>query len=667
MLLALAVATAATTDSNPAAGSLAERLTGAAAVLAFTVAGAFVVGRRPRHPVGWLLVGFGLAEGLVQLSLAWSRHAFLEPDGGWPAGEWAGWVYSWAWALPSFLPVFVLLTFPDGLLPGRAWRRVARLGAGALAVLVVGSSLYPTLFEDQDGWPAGVDNPLGLQGATAALDLVTSAALLALAVTAIASLVSIVLRFRRAGDEDRSRLRLALLAGAVVALTAVVPVPPLAFVAALAAFAVVLVVTILRHGLYGVQAVVSRSLVYLALAGLTTAVYLGLVALVGAVAGGSRGGLPVAIAATALAAVAFQPLRSRVERRVRRFVFGARAEPQRLLADAGARLAATVDLDDIPWEVGRLLVDGLGAAAAEVESSSADQAVIAGDRAVTSGTPVAELPVRHAGRPVATIRVWVPADRWGEAERSLAAELAARAGPALANVALAAELRASRRRLVEAQDTERRRIERDLHDGAQQHLAAVAAQLGLARQLVPDDAAIAAALDRSVTLLDHATDSLRSLARGIYPSVLADRGVAAALRADADGAPWPFRVEYATDGGRAESAVEAAVYFACKEALQNVARHADASEVRVTVEADDGDLRFEIADDGRGFPPDRARGQGLTNIADRIGALGGEVRISSTPGAGTVVAGRVPAGRPGTAAPRAPGDGPPVPVPAPVS
>ena len=204
------------------------------------------------------------------------------------------------------------------------------------------------------------------------------------------------------------------------------------------------------------------------------------------------------------------------------------------------------------------------------------------------------------------------------------------------------ELRASRQRLVAAQDQERRRIERNIHDGAQQQLVALAVKLRLADGLVGrDDEKVHVMLADLQAESTAALENLRDLARGIYPPLLADKGLAAALEAQARKSPVPITV--VGDGvGRFPQEVEAAVYFCALEALQNVAKYADAERVTVRLAAPDGSLRFEVKDDGRGFDPSAASGSGLTNMRDRLDALGGTLVVRSEPGTGTTVAGSVP-------------------------
>ncbi len=206
-----------------------------------------------------------------------------------------------------------------------------------------------------------------------------------------------------------------------------------------------------------------------------------------------------------------------------------------------------------------------------------------------------------------------------------------------------AELRASRTRIVEAGLDERRRLERNLHDGAQQRLVSLALSLRLAQERIDQDPAAARALlDEAVGELAEATEELRELARGIHPAVLTDRGLPIALQALATRAPLPVEVDAAACG-RLTPPVESATYFVVAEALTNVARYAQASHARVSVSRENGSVRVEIADDGVGGA-DPAAGSGLRGLADRVAALDGRLLIDSPAGAGTTVIARIPCG-----------------------
>jgi signal transduction histidine kinase len=259
--------------------------------------------------------------------------------------------------------------------------------------------------------------------------------------------------------------------------------------------------------------------------------------------------------------------------------------------------------------------------------------------------------VQHQGELLGALSV---TKRAGEAltpvEENLVAHLAGQAGLVLKNVGLTAdlqarlaELRASRQRLVSAQDEERRRLERNLHDGAQQHLVAIKVKLGLVEMLAARDPEKArATLIQLKGDADEALETLRDLARGIYPPLLADKGLPAALESQARKATVPVTVE--ADGvGRYPQEIEAAVYFCCLEALQNLQKYAGEAHAVVRLHADDGRLRFEVDDDGVGFDvATTKKGSGLTNMVDRLDALGGNVEVISSPGRGTTLRGWLP-------------------------
>jgi signal transduction histidine kinase len=209
------------------------------------------------------------------------------------------------------------------------------------------------------------------------------------------------------------------------------------------------------------------------------------------------------------------------------------------------------------------------------------------------------------------------------------------------------ELRASRARVVAAADAERRRIERELHDGAQQHLIALLVNLQLARQLADDDpAAVKVLLDEIARDVREALEDVRQLAHGIYPPLLLDRGLAQALGALASAAGIPTRVEAAALDRQAPE-IEATVYFCCLEALRNAAQHAGAG-ARASVRAwhEQDSLRFDVIDDGAGFDPGTMQpGAGVAGMGDRLGALGGRLTIHSQPGQGVRVSGTIPVPR----------------------
>jgi signal transduction histidine kinase len=209
------------------------------------------------------------------------------------------------------------------------------------------------------------------------------------------------------------------------------------------------------------------------------------------------------------------------------------------------------------------------------------------------------------------------------------------------------EIRRSRARIVAVADEERRRIERNLHDGAQQRLVALRVQLELAQELIQRDQRRGLEKLRTLgTEVDEALEEIRALARGVYPPLLAESGLADALAAAARKLPMPASVEMDGAAARYPSDVESAVYFCCLEAMQNASKHADGAKHVFVALQRDGDLSFEVRDDGAGYDPAAGRngGGGMTNMHDRIAAVGGELTVTSEPGLGTRVTGRVPLG-----------------------
>jgi len=404
------------------------------------------------------------------------------------------------------------------------------------------------------------------------------------------------------------------------------------------------------------------------------------------------------LAAGVIAALAL-PARRWLERVARRSVEG-----DAVAADAGLRaftrhLSRALPMDEILRQVAEAVHGSLAVDRAEIwtgTGSTLDLAVAVPDRDAASlaiGTREATVAAGRALIGPAAIDAWVPGLRVGREDRGVAAapivhagrllglivlespetdaalgpdvedalvEVARQLGLALHNVNLdgalqrsLAELRArnadlasSRARLVAASDEARRRIERDLHDGAQQRLVTLAVKLGLARQLLATDLdEVAGLLDELRGDVEVTLDELRELARGVYPPLLAGRGLGEALTAAASRASVTTTV-HAPGLRRYGRDIEAAIYFCCLEAIQNASKHAGGSAtIAIEVAESDVHLAFTIADDGVGFDPahlPEGHGGGLTAMADRLGAVGGTVRVTSVPGAGTTVRGRVP-------------------------
>jgi signal transduction histidine kinase len=416
--------------------------------------------------------------------------------------------------------------------------------------------------------------------------------------------------------------------------------------------------------------------------------------------------LPATLAAALAAALAFGPLRSRVRSAVRGTVFAHSRTPDAALEAFGDRAAAGVPTEELLRQLAEALRSSYGLTGVEVWTRDPDvpggllrllslphraaplsrltaddadtlrRSGVAGDSwlrlwlpRLLEGRGDAQVRVAPAGHGAELLAVVVverapDGERFRASEERALGEISRRLGVVLHNRALDAalqttlddlrrtndELRASRSRLVSAADSERRRIERDIHDGAQQHLAALAVNLGLARQLLgdgsrpPDDAAtVAALLEEMQADVRETIAQVRDLAHGIYPPLLRQAGLPEALRAAATRSPNAVAVTVEGVDGRHGADVEAALYFCALEALQNIAKHAPAAAATVRLTGTDGLLVLEVEDDGPGYDPAGATaGQGRQNMTDRVGAVGGSLRVDSQGGRGTLVRAEVP-------------------------
>jgi len=366
----------------------------------------------------------------------------------------------------------------------------------------------------------------------------------------------------------------------------------------------------------------------------------------------------LSILATLLVALGLGPVQSTLQKRARRLVAGERELPYDVLSGFSASVTRSHD-EGVPATMARVLAEGTGAAWAQVWLLVGDAPVLAatwpegaadGPYAAGGTNPIPEgqrtLLVRLAGETLGALRIQErPHQPLTPVERRLFDGLATQAGHVLQGARLRAELaarveelsvrseelRSSRGRIVEAQDAERRRLERDIHDGAQQHLVALAVNLRLAQSLsetAPEAAAKVVADQVDATEL--AIETLVDLSRGIYPGALSDGGIGPALATATAAATTPVEVRDETHQ-RYDPEVELAVYFCCLEAIQNALKHAGASHIRVTLRHHGGTLAAAVEDDGNGFDIDgTAGGSGLVNMQDRLDAVGGSVTIETS-------------------------------------
>jgi signal transduction histidine kinase len=642
--------------------------------------GAMIASRHPGNAIGWLFLASALTWGFAGVA---TGIAGLGAAGAIAINErvlFADWLGTWLFIPGIYVPVtFLFLLFPDGHLPSRRWLWVATIASVGVAVVTLESALGPGPLEDAQ---ILATNPYAV-GDAAVWETVGLVAWLPTILGLLVSALALFVRFRRSSGETRQKMKwlgyaavavaaLFLLAAAgfwVADVAGAGEVVGLVILPAVIIFALLLVpvatgIAILRHRLFDVEVVINRTVVYGVLAAFVTLIYVGIVVGIGALIG-SRGNLLLSIVATALIALAFQPMRERARRFANRVVYGKRATPYEVMSQFAERMAGTYSLDEVLPRMARIAADGTGADRVEVWVRVVNELRLEAswpresEPRMLQLTPNAGLPsipdvdraipVTQRDEVLGAIAVAMPrTEALTPAGEKLLGDLASQAGLVLRNVRLIEELRASRQRLVAAQDQERRRLERDIHDGAQQELVALAVQLRLAEQIASKKAPdMAELLARIKVATQDALDNLRDLARGIYPPLLADQGLAAALESQARKSPVPVEVE-PNGVGRYPQEAEAAAYFCVLEALQNIAKYANATRAVVGLSEDDGRLTFSVSDDGQGFDAEtQARGSGLQNMADRLEALGGTLEIRSAPGQGTTVTGRIPVHRSG--------------------
>jgi signal transduction histidine kinase len=603
--------------------------------------GALILGRHPRHVIGWLLLASGVENALAaDLAQGWGLRAAAE---GWPGGPVAEAIATASWLPQAPALVLIILLFPTDRLPGRKWWLVVWLSVVGVLLAEPG-----WVFNPRSGgeYVAGT-NPYAAEGPLT--DVLFDIGFALVGAALVASFVAPVRRVPRSTGVERQQLKWFVFStGALVLVLPAAPilwnvslVAPVFPAVTLTLWPVSIGIAILRYRLYDVDLVISRTFTYVTLTVAVAAVYAGAVVVLGAVAGGDSRW--VTAAATLLAAAAFKLLHQRVQERIdRRFrperhdalhqlstfveeLRNDQAEPESVVDvlreavnEPGLDLRFLLQPDEPP-------VDAHGRPATVLDDGSRER-----------------YPIRRGGTVLAEV-VWSPRS---DEDRALLPSVVAAAVLPIEMARLRVELRrrlaevdASRARIAAVADEERRRIERDLHDGAQQRLVSIGLTLRHAQhQLAEDPAEATRTLDGAVVEISVAIEELRELANGLRPTML-QAGLGPALRELASRSPVP--VEVCSTGDRYPAEVEAAAYFIACEGLTNAVKHARAEEVLVQIARQDGVLVVSVADDGVGGAA-MGRGSGLTGLSDRVAACGGLLRIESPHGAGTTLRAELP-------------------------
>ena len=645
--------------------------------LVFPAVGAIIASRLPTNPIGWIFCGVGLLYTMQRFTQAYADYALLV-NFAFPGGEYMAWFSRLVDVTGLVLAgVFVMLLFPDGSLPSRRWRIVAWTAVCG----VVLTALYAAFYPDDVGTAAHVQNPFGwvgvIGGALTTYDFLNASGLIGetlLLTSSLAAICSLALRLHRAWGDERQQLKwffyaavpaalcfsIVLLSFVVVDYTQLLFGTPLIpfwlnyfdSILYVAAFALLVVpiftyIAIVRHHLYDIDVVINRTLVYGALSACVVGIYVLAVVALGALFQ-AQGNLPVSLLATALVAVLFQPLRSRLQRGVNRLMYGERDDPYAVISRLGRRLEATLAPEVVLPTLVETIAQALKLPYAAILLNEGE-----GFRtAATYGSPLGEpetLPLvyqrEEIGRLVLSPRA--PGETFSDADRSLLEDLARQAEVAVHAVTLTTDLQHSRERLVATREEERRRLRRDLHDSLGAQLAGLNVQAGALRRLIPTDPD--AADELVVELRDElrsAIADIRRLAYDLRPPALDDLGLAEALRRLAErygseAEQLSVLVEVPQDLPDLPAAVEVAVYRITQEALTNVSRHARARTCVVRLAMDE-DVALEIVDDGIGIPAQRSAGVGLSSMHERASELGGSCVVQSVPNGGTQVLVRLP-------------------------
>lgn len=654
--------TGSLTDQSGVSDLIYVGLTLACSAL-FVAVGWAIVTRQPGNTIGWLLLTVPLLTYLAFFVGDYAAMALVVHPGSLPFGQAAAWVDRWMIVamLASFIPIFLL--FPDGRIPSRRWRPALWLTIVGPTILIVSFALTPGRLTGAfaDLTSVRVINPLGIDGLRGLIQVLTSVGAVLTLTAGILAGVALVVRFRGAAPDVRQQIRwlrfvaLTFLIELTASILNAVAFDGDNLIASLLFFSLFFTlvvgipaacgVAILKYRLYELDIVIRKTLVVGAMALFITSIYAAIVGLGSQLFDSSA----LSFVAAAVLAIGFQPARDRARKLADRLVYGKRATPYEVLADFSGRVGEAYAADDVLPRMAQVLAAGTGAEVAVVWLRVGDTqhtaAVFPADAVPPADPPADAVDVLHQGERLGALSVAMPpSDPMDPARHKLVEDLAAQAGLVLRNVRLIEELRASRQRLVAAQDEERRRLERNLHDGAQQQLVALAVQLKLARSMLDRDVAKAGAiLDGLQATAGDALDDLRDLARGIYPPLLADKGLVAALESQARKAAVPVRID-AEGIDRYPQETEAAIYFCVLEALNNIAKYADASTTSISLVRADGHLSFTVTDDGKGFDTGATGyGTGLRGMADRLDAIGGTLTVRSEPGVGTSVIGTLAA------------------------
>jgi signal transduction histidine kinase len=609
--------------------------------------GALIASRHPRNPIGLLFGVIGATQAGVEFATEYAVYGLITRPGSVPGGSLMAWFGDWLW-FPGYALIltFLLLLFPDGRLLSRRWRPVAWLALVSLALELVAalSTLPLQAGRTTVGQPIEGEAVADLLGGLGFMLLLPAAALSAL---------SLVFRWRTSRGIERQQMKWFVFMGVLGVALLVVSNPLEGSLSSVLEITGALLpplgvaVAILRYRLYDIDVVINRSLVYGLLSGAVVGGYVGIVALIESLF--DRAGIEASLVATAVVAVAFQPLRERLQRAANRLIYGQRDDPYGILSALGRKLEGAGVTEAVLPGVTQSIADALRLpfVAIDLVSGGVDRTVASvGKR--TAGAH--RWPLSYQG---GTIGQLSAAPRAGEefstAERRIIEDVARHASVAAHAVLLTEDLRRSRERLRMALEEERRRIRRDLHDGLGPSLATVVVGIEEARNTYARDPGLADRLLRDLKRqTQDAIKDIRALVYDLRPPALDQLGLVAAIREQAmrlagrpEGADGlAVTVEAPEELPLLPAAVEVAAFRVVQEGLTNVLRHARASSCSIRLSADAG-LVVSVSDDGTGLPEGYRAGVGISSMRERAAELGGDLTVTAGSN-GTTISVRFP-------------------------
>lgn len=630
----------------------------------YTGLGVVIIKHRPRNPIGWIFLIVSSSYVLSALAAGALLYTSILPA---PLGplllDLATWLGNWAWLPAQLLPLsFVFLLFPDGHLLSPRWRIIGWAAGLGLLSLMLGLAAHPGPIADWASQP----NPFGIAGSERVLDSLMTVGSILLAIGVFGSMAAIAVRFRRSKGIERARMKWLVYAAILILIAGAFTLPywlsgnlsngpalELSIVLTnlvTLGIAVAVTIAIAGYRLYDIDVIINRTLVYSVMTGVIILIY-SLVVGTASVFFGSSGNWLLALVATGLVAVLFQPIRDRLQRGVNRLLYGQRDEPFEVLTRLGQSLEQSAADTALP-----ALVDTVAQA---LRLPYVDLQERQGDRFVTvaaTGRPVDDpvsFPMIYQAEEIGRLLVGsrTPGEALGAADEHLLRNIARQAGATVYDTRLTADLQRSRQQIVTSREEERRRLRRDLHDGLGPSLASLLLEARVLRRMIREDPAAAEGLADEIQADIRATiDDVRRVVNELRPPALDDLGLVPALqvmaaklgRSDGQGAPGlSVQVDAPADLPSLPAAVEVAAYRIVQEGLANVLHHAQARQAVVRIRVN-GDLRVEVWDDGAGFQTRRRGGVGLISMRERAAELGGRCEISSTPGAGTLITATLP-------------------------